>query len=79
MKILIAYTFPENYINKLKQMGHTVVANPNLISSTLKLGVKDCNPDVLVVGGTRVKQEAIEAGPKIKLIVRAGSNIDTIE
>ena len=79
MKILIAYSLPENFIAKLKEMGHTVVANPNLISTTLKLGVKDCNPDILVVGNTRVKQEAIEAGPRIKLIVRAGADIDTIE
>ena len=55
MRILIAYSIPEIFIAKLKAMGHTVVTNPNLISSTLKLGVKDCNPDVLVVHNTKVK------------------------
>ena len=79
MRILIAYSIPETFIATLKAMGHTVVVNPNLISTTLKLGVKDCNPDIVVVHNTRVKQEAIVAGPRIKLIVRAGAGIDTIE
>ena len=48
-------------------------------SVTLINGIKETNPEILVVRNIKVKKEVIMAGPKIKLIVKAGANADNIE
>ncbi len=78
MKVLIADKFEESGIEGLKEIGCEVVYKPDLQDDTLVEAIRDSQPDVLVVRSTRVT-EAMLAGGRLSLVVRAGAGYNTID
>ncbi|MCL2888134.1 MAG: hydroxyacid dehydrogenase [Elusimicrobia bacterium] len=79
MKILIADSFPANWQEALKEKKHEVIYSPKLDENTLVPAVKDNQPEIIIVRSTKVTAAAIDAGGKLKLIIRAGAGYDTID
>jgi D-3-phosphoglycerate dehydrogenase len=78
MKILIADKFPEGGQAELKGAGFEIVYNPELKDDALGEAIKTTAADVLVVRGTKVTKEMLEAG-RLSLVVRAGAGYNTID
>lgn len=76
MKVLIADSFPEIYIKKLKDSGIEVIYNPQLGENDLPNAIKDI--DCLVVRSTIVNETTIQNANKLNLIVRAGAGVNNI-
>lgn len=79
MKVLIADKFEKVGIDGLKELGCTVVSQPELTASTLPEGLKTHDPNALIVRSTKVTGEALRSGPSLGLVIRAGAGIDTID
>ena len=79
MKVLIADKYPEDKIDKIKEIGYEVIYDPGLKEESLIEGLKQHNPDTLIVRSTKVKKEMIDSSDKLSLIIRAGSGYDTID
>ncbi len=79
MKILIADKFEKVGIDGLKELGCTVVSQPELTAAALPEALRTHDPNVLIVRGTKVTGEAIRSGPSLALVIRAGAGIDTID
>lgn len=78
MKILIADKFPETGQADLKQAGFEIVYDPDLKDDALTSAIKSSAADILVVRGTKVTGEMLEAG-RLSLVVRAGAGYNTID
>ena len=78
MKILIADKFPESGQADLKQAGFEIVYEPDLKDDALTLAIKSTAADILVVRGTKVTGEMLDAG-RLSLVVRAGAGYNTID
>lgn len=78
MRVLIADKFEESGREGLKAVGCEVVYQPELKDEALTEAVRNTNPDVLVVRGTKVPELTLAAG-QIKLVVRAGAGYNTID
>ncbi|MCC6621776.1 MAG: hypothetical protein IT385_11010 [Deltaproteobacteria bacterium] len=74
MHVVIADTLPPEIVSSLEALGYRVSANPDLDPS---VAVKDA--DVLVVARSRVTRRVIEAGTRLKAILRAGVGVETID
>jgi D-3-phosphoglycerate dehydrogenase len=79
MKVLIADKFEKVGIDGLKELGCTVVSQPDLTASTLPQALVTHDPSVLIVRSTKVTAEALRSGPSLGLVIRAGAGIDTID
>lgn len=79
MKVLVADKLEASALDGLKRMGCDVVVNPDLADDSLVAAVGAENPDVLIVRGTKVPKEAINAGANLALIIRAGAGYNTID
>jgi D-3-phosphoglycerate dehydrogenase len=79
MKVLIADKFPEDKIEKIKNIGYEVIYVPKLKEESLLEELKSQNPDVIIVRSTKIKKEMLEAAHELSLIIRAGSGYDTID
>jgi D-3-phosphoglycerate dehydrogenase len=79
MKVLIADKFESFGIDEMKKMGHEVTSNPELQDAALVQALKDLKPTVLIVRSTKVTAEMIGATDALKLILRAGSGVNTID
>ncbi|RMH41712.1 MAG: hydroxyacid dehydrogenase [Deltaproteobacteria bacterium] len=79
MRILIADKFEPVGIEALADLGFDVTSEPTLTADALPAALADRDPDVLVVRSTKVSADAIAAGRRLKLIVRAGAGYDTID
>ncbi|HUL73450.1 MAG TPA: 3-phosphoglycerate dehydrogenase [Vicinamibacterales bacterium] len=77
MTVLIADKFEQSGIDGLKALGCDVTYEPDLQEQTLAGAVSSKAPDVLVVRSTKVNEAAM--GPSLKLIVRAGAGVNTID
>lgn len=77
MKVLIADKFEASGIAALERLGFEVEVQPDLKPETLAAAVPGF--EVLVVRSTKVNADAINAGDKLKGIVRAGSGYDNID
>jgi D-3-phosphoglycerate dehydrogenase / 2-oxoglutarate reductase len=77
--ILLADSFREKGLHKLKSLGCKVVLEPSLCDEHLLEAIKSTNPDVLVVRSTKVTKEMLEASDRLSLVVRAGAGYDTID
>lgn len=78
MKILLADKINPVAIDAFKAInGAEVVSNPTLTADDLPNNLADV--DVLVVRSTKVTKAAFEAAPKLGLVVRAGSGVNTID
>jgi D-3-phosphoglycerate dehydrogenase len=79
MKVLIADKFEKVGIDGLKELGCTVVSQPDLTAEALPAAVKAVDPHILIVRGTKVTAETLNAGTSLTLVIRAGAGIDTID
>ena len=79
MKVLIADKFEKVGIDGLKELGCTVVSQPELSATTLLATLTEQDPNILIVRSTKVTGEALQAGPSLALVIRAGAGIDTID
>jgi D-3-phosphoglycerate dehydrogenase len=77
MRVLIADKFEQSGIDGLKALGCEVVNEPDLTEQTLVEAVASKTPEILVVRSTKVVEAAM--GPSLKLIVRAGAGVNTID
>src|SRR3989440_10443427 len=78
MLVLIADKFEQSGRDGLQALGCEVSYQPDLKDDVLVKAIRNQNPDVLVVRGTKVTEAMLEAGP-IKLVVRAGAGYNTID
>jgi D-3-phosphoglycerate dehydrogenase / 2-oxoglutarate reductase len=78
MKILIADKFPESGQSQLRDAGFEIVFDPDLKDDSLTNAIKSSEADILVVRGTKVTGEMLEAG-RLSLVVRAGAGYNTID
>jgi D-3-phosphoglycerate dehydrogenase / 2-oxoglutarate reductase len=79
MKVLIADKFESFGIDELKKMGCEVTSNPELKEAALTAALKDLKPAVLIVRSTKVNADMIGATDALKVILRAGSGVNTID
>lgn len=79
MKVLIADKFEKVGIDGLKELGCAVVSQPDLTAEALPAAIKEVDPHILIVRGTKVNAETLNAGTSLTLVIRAGAGIDTID
>src|SRR4029079_18363087 len=77
MIVLIANKFEKSGIEGLKALGCQVLYEPDLVDQALADRIKSSGATALVVRSTKVT-EAMFAG-KLRLIVRAGAGVNTID
>jgi D-3-phosphoglycerate dehydrogenase len=79
MKVLIADKFEKVGIDGLKELGCTVVSQPDVKAEELPAAIRATDPHILIVRGTKVSADALKAGTALTLVIRAGAGIDTID
>jgi D-3-phosphoglycerate dehydrogenase len=79
MKVLIADKFEKVGIDGLKELGCSVVSQPDLTAEALPATVKEVDPHILIVRSTKVNAATLNAGTSLTLVIRAGAGIDTID
>ena len=79
MKVLIADKFADHGVAALKEAGCVVTVDPSLKDEALTQAIRETDPEVLIVRSTKVRAEMLEASPKMRLVIRAGSGYDTID
>ena len=79
MKVLIADKFEKVGIDGLKELGCTVVVEPDVKAEDLPARIKEVDPHILIVLGKKVTGDALRAGTALTLVIRAGAGIDTID
>ena len=79
MKVLIADKFEKVGIDGLKELGCSIVSQPDLTAEALPAAVRETDPHILIVRGTKVTAETLNAGTALTLVIRAGAGIDTID
>jgi D-3-phosphoglycerate dehydrogenase len=79
MKVLVADKFEKVGIDGLKELGCTVVSEPEVKAEALATLVREVDPHILVVRSKKVNADALRAGTALTLVIRAGAGIDTID
>jgi D-3-phosphoglycerate dehydrogenase / 2-oxoglutarate reductase len=79
MKVLIADKFEKVGVDGLKELGCTVVSRPDAKAEEIPQLIRENDPHILIVRGTRVSADALKAGTALTLVIRAGAGIDTID
>ena len=79
MAVLIADKFEQANIDRVESLGCRVTFDPDISAGNLEAALRDHDPDVLVVRGTKVTAEALSSAKSLSLIVRAGAGYDTID
>jgi D-3-phosphoglycerate dehydrogenase / 2-oxoglutarate reductase len=79
MKVLVADKFEKVGIDGLKELGCTVVSEPDVKADALPDLIKRVDPHILIVRSKRVNADALRAGTALTLVIRAGAGIDTID
>ncbi len=79
MKVLIADRFEKVGIDGLKELGCSVVSQPDLTAEALPGAVREVDPHILIVRSTKVTAQTLNAGTSLTLVIRAGAGIDTID
>ncbi len=79
MKVLIADALPDEKVAELKGLGCDVVSDPALKEDALLEKMKDLKPEVLVVRSTKVTGDMIKSDLELKLVIRAGAGVNTID
>jgi D-3-phosphoglycerate dehydrogenase len=77
MRIYVADELPAKSIEDLTALGLDVVNDPKCTAEELPARIGDAA--ILVVRSTKVTRAAIEAAPRLALVVRAGAGYDTID
>src|SRR5688572_1206795 len=79
MKVLVADKFEKVGIDGLKDLGCTVVFEPEVKAEALPELMRQVDPHILIVRSKKVNAEALRAGTALTLVIRAGAGIDTID
>jgi D-3-phosphoglycerate dehydrogenase len=79
MKVLIADKFERVGVDGLHELGCEVVARPELKAEELPQAIREIDPRILIVRGTKVTGDALKAGRNLGLVIRAGAGIDNID
>ncbi len=77
--VLIADKFAASGIETLQSLGHRVICDPGIDADGLADAMSQHDPHVLVVRSTKVRSDAIAAGGRLALVVRAGAGTDNID
>jgi len=75
--ILIADNFPVGAVAELRGAGHTVRHEPGLGADDIAGAIGDAS--ALVVRGTNVGAAVFDAGKALRLVIRAGAGVNTID
>src|SRR5918999_2839883 len=78
MKVLVADKFETSGLDGLAAAGCSVAYAPELNDASLTAAIASSGADVLVVRGTKVTADMLDAG-RLSLIVRAGAGYNTID
>ncbi|HEX3558801.1 MAG TPA: 3-phosphoglycerate dehydrogenase family protein [Pyrinomonadaceae bacterium] len=78
MRVLIADKFEQSGRDGLDAAGCEFSYQPEVKDETLVEAIRSYQPDALVVRGTKVSEQMLDAGA-LKLIVRAGAGYNTID
>ena len=76
MKVLIADKFEKVGIDGLKELGCTVISEPEVKAEALPDLIRQVDPNILIVRSKKVNADALRAGTALTLVVRAGAGID---
>jgi D-3-phosphoglycerate dehydrogenase / 2-oxoglutarate reductase len=79
MKVLVADKFEKVGIDGLKELGCTVLSQPDVKADGLPELIRTADPNILIVRSKKVTAEALRAGTALSLVIRAGAGIDTID
>ncbi|MFL5475023.1 MAG: phosphoglycerate dehydrogenase [Gemmatimonadales bacterium] len=79
MKVLIADKFEKVGIDGLKELGCTVISEPDVKADALPDLIRRIDPNILIVRSKKVNVDALRAGTALTLVIRAGAGIDTID
>jgi D-3-phosphoglycerate dehydrogenase len=79
MKVLVADKFEKVGVDGLKELGCTVVVDPDVKAEDLPARIREVDPHILIVRGKKVSADALKAGTALTLVIRAGAGIDTID
>ena len=79
MKVLIADKFEKVGIDGLKDLGCTVVSEPEVKAEALPELMRKVDPHILIVRSKKVNADTLRAGAALTLVIRAGAGIDTID
>jgi D-3-phosphoglycerate dehydrogenase / 2-oxoglutarate reductase len=77
--VLIADKFEKVGVDGLKELGCTVVSQPDVKAEELPAAIRATDPHILIVRGKKVSADALKAGTALTLVIRAGAGIDTID
>ena len=77
MRLFVADTVPDTFLQELSDRGHEALYRPLLTSEELKDAL--AGVEILVVRSTRVTREALDAADALRLVVRGGSGTNTID
>jgi D-3-phosphoglycerate dehydrogenase len=77
VKTLVADTFPESHLHRLKQLGCEVDYLPSAKAEELPSLAPSCK--ILVVRGKHVTGETLHASHHLALVLRAGAGVNTID
>ena len=64
MKVLIADKFEKVGIDGLKELGCSIVSQPDLTADALPGAIKEVDPHILIVRGTKVTADALKEAPR---------------
>ncbi len=79
MNVLIADSFELPRVAQLKEGGCDITHDPTLTGDTLRDAIIQHTPRVLIVRGTKVSAEMLEASADLGVVVRAGAGVNTID
>jgi D-3-phosphoglycerate dehydrogenase len=79
MKVLVADKFEKVGIDGLKELGCTVLSEPDVKADALPDLIRQLDPNILIVRSKKVNADALRAGTALTLVIRAGAGIDTID
>jgi D-3-phosphoglycerate dehydrogenase len=77
MRTLVADTFPESHLHRLKKLGCEVDYLPSAKAEDLPSLAPSCK--ILVVRGKPVTSVTLSASPHLALVLRAGAGVNTID
>ncbi len=79
MKVLVADKFEKVGIDGLKELGCTVISEPEVKADALPALIRQVDPNILIVRSKKVNADTLRAGTALTLVIRAGAGIDTID
>jgi D-3-phosphoglycerate dehydrogenase len=79
IKVLVADKFEKVGLDGLRELNCNVQYSPDLSAADLPVTIRDFDPKILIVRSKKVNAAALEAGPGLSLVIRAGAGIDNID